>query len=122
MMRRVVLAAVTLCLWSQVAVAEIRESAAEEGAAPASASSFNWGDAGYGTLAVVTNIFYMPAKLVYASVGLVTGGLAYVLTVGDDDTAKSIWSPSLGGTYVVTPAMLRNDEPILFSGASHSKD
>jgi hypothetical protein len=48
--------------------------------------------------------------------------MAYLLTVGNLDTAESIWSPSLGGTYVVTPAMLRNEEPILFSGASHSQD
>ncbi len=120
-MRRLILAAVTLCLWSQVAVAEIRESGTD-GPSKAAASDSTWSDAGYGTLAVVTNIFYMPAKFVYASLGLVTGSLAYVLTVGDADTAKSVWYPSLGGTYVVTPAMLRSDEPILFSGASHSKD
>ena len=120
MMRRVAVAAVTLCLWSQVAVAEIRESGTQE--APAAASGSAWSDAGYGTLAVLTNILYMPAKIVYASVGLLTGSLAYLCTVGDEDTAKSIWNPSLGGTYVVTPAMLRSDEPILFSGVSHSKN
>jgi hypothetical protein len=121
MMRELVWVAVMLCLSCQVAVAEIRESGTEATAAAASSES-TWSDAGYGTLAVVANVFYMPVKIVYASVGLVTGGLAYVLTVGDDDAAKTIWSPSLGGTYVVTSAMLRNDEPILFSGASHSKN
>lgn len=121
MMRKLVWAAVVLCLSYQAAVAEIRESGTEQPAAAASSES-PWSDAGYGTLAVVSNILYMPVKIVYASVGLVTGGLAYVLTVGDDDVARTIWSPSLGGTYVVTPAMLRNDEPILFSGTSHSKN
>ncbi len=121
MMRRLVLVAVTLCLWSQVAVAEIQESGIKEPPA-ATSSEFSWGDAGYGSLAVLTNFFYMPAKIVYGSLGLLTGSLAYVLTVGDADAAMTIWSPSLGGTYVVTPAMLRSDEPILFSGPSHSKN
>jgi hypothetical protein len=77
-------------------------------------------EAGFGVLAVTTNLFYMPTKLVYAVLGGVTGSLAFLLTAGNTDVAHSVWSPSLGGTYVVTPAMLRSEEPILFSGASHS--
>ncbi len=72
-------------------------------------------DMGYGALAVVSNVFYMPAKVVYATLGGITGCFAYVLTLGDLGTAEKIWIPSLGGSYVVTPAMLRDDEPILFS-------
>jgi hypothetical protein len=106
MVRRLVLIAVVLCLRFQVALAE--------GDYPS--------EAGYGVLAVATNLLYMPAKFVYAALGGLTGSLAYLLTVGDLDTAESIWSPSLGGTYVVSPKMLRSEEPILFSGASHSKD
>jgi hypothetical protein len=106
MVRRVMVVAMAFCLWSRVAVAD-----ADYGA-----------DAGYGLLAVTANVFYMPAKVVYALLGGMTGSLAYLLTVGDLDTAQSIWSPSLGGTYVITPAILRNDEPLLFSGPSHSRD
>ena len=121
MVRRVLVGVVTLTLWSQLAVAEIQESGTT--AAPAAApSESTWSDAGYGSLAVLTNVLYMPAKIVYGTLGLVTGGLAYLLTVGDADVAMTIWSPSLGGTYVVTPAMLRSDEPVLFSGPSHSKN
>jgi hypothetical protein len=120
MMRKVALVAVVVCLWSQVAAAEIRESGVKE--SPPASSDSTWSDAGYGSLAIVTNILYMPAKIVYSSLGLVTGSLAYVLTVGDDDTAMSIWSPSLGGTYVVTPSMLRGEDSVLFSGPSHSKN
>ena len=79
-----------------------------------------WSDAGYGTLAVVANVLYMPVKVVYSTLGVITGSLAYVLTVGDSDTAERVWSPSVGGSYVVTPSMLRGDEPILFSGPSYS--
>ena len=81
-----------------------------------------WGDAGWGILAVVANIPYMPAKVLYAGLGTLTGGLAYLLTVGDADTAHRVWSPSVGGTYVITPAMLSGDEPILFNGPSYSND
>lgn len=76
-------------------------------------------DAGYGLLAVVTNVLYMPFKVVYAGLGAVTGGLAYVLTIGNADVAEAIWSPSLGGTYVVTPAMLRGEQEFLVNGPSH---
>jgi len=76
-------------------------------------------DAGYGVLAVVSNVVYMPLKVVYAGLGAVTGGLAWVLTIGNSDVAEAIWSPSMGGTYVVTPAMLRGEEELLVNGPSH---
>jgi len=109
MLRRLILVGLLLCLLSQVALADTKDSN-------------YWSDAGYGTLAVVVNILYMPVKVVYGTLGTLTGGLAYLVTVGDADTAQSIWSVSVGGSYVVTPAMLRGDEPILFNGTSYSKD
>ena len=75
-------------------------------------------DLGWGTLSVIANLGYMPAKAIYAVAGGITGGFAYVCTGGSYDTAKSIWEPSLGGTYVVTPSMLRGEEPIAFAGAT----
>jgi len=97
---------VGICLWGQVA------SAADDFAR----------DAGWGSLAVLCNILYMPAKLVYAAIGGFTGGLAYLVTVGNEDAAKGVWQPSLGGTYVITPGMLQGEQPVLFSGASYAKD
>ena len=90
MRRMVVLAAVAVCVWSQLAVAEIQESGTKESTA---SSPSTWSDAGYGSLAVLTNLLYMPAKIVYGTVGLVTGSLAYLCTVGNDDVAMSIWDP-----------------------------
>jgi hypothetical protein len=78
--------------------------------------------AGWGVLAVVANIGYMPAKTIYAVVGGLTGGFAYVCTGGSYETASSIWSPSLGGTYVLSPQMIRGDEPIYFAGGPSSDD
>lgn len=72
-------------------------------------------DLGWGTFAVLCNVFYVPAKLAWAGVGGVTGSLAYVVTLGDVETAKRVWRPALGGNYLVTPAMLRGEEPLYFS-------
>lgn len=84
----------------------------------ASASSYG-SQLGWGMMAFGTSLLYFPAKLCYAVLGGVTGGLAYGLTFGSLDTAQGIWSPSLGGTYVLSPEMVRGKEPILFSGESY---
>jgi len=73
-------------------------------------------DAGWGSLTVISNVVYMPVKLVYATLGGLTGGLALGLTGGDLDVAESIWVTSLGGTYVLTPPMLRGEESIAIAG------
>ena len=73
-------------------------------------------DAGIGTACVFINILYMPAKLVYATLGGLTGGLAYLLTGLNYEVADRVWAPSLGGNYVVTPAHLRNEQTLYFSG------
>ena len=77
-------------------------------------------DAGWGGLTVLSNILYMPLKIVYATVGGVTGGLAYGLTVGDLGTAETIWVTSMGGNYVITPRMLQGEDEIAFSGTPSS--
>ena len=38
-------------------------------------------DAGWGTLTVLSNVLYMPAKVLYATTGGITGGFAYGLTI-----------------------------------------
>ena len=74
--------------------------------------------AGWGALAVLANVGYMPVKTIYALMGGLTGGLAYVCTAGNLDTATDIWEMSLGGTYVLTPSMIRGETPILFAGGT----
>src|SRR5204862_386451 len=68
-------------------------------------------DAGWGSLTVLTNLVYMPAKVTYALLGGLTGGFAYALTAGDLKTAETVWVTTMGGTYVVTPHMLQGDDP-----------
>ena len=74
-------------------------------------------EAGYGVGAALASVFYIPAKVTYAGLGLLTGGLGYVLTGGRTDVANNIIYPAVGGNYVVTPSHLKGTEPIYFVGA-----
>jgi hypothetical protein len=74
-------------------------------------------EAGYGVGAAVASVFYIPAKVTYAGLGLLAGGLGYVLSGGRADVANNIIYPAVGGNYVVTPSHLKGKEPIYFVGA-----
>lgn len=71
---------------------------------------------GYGFGSVLANIFYMPAKVTYAGLGLITGGLGFVLSAGNPDVANNIINPAVRGHYVVTPRHLKGLEPLFFVG------
>lgn len=64
------------------------------------------------------SILYTPVKVVYAGLGGIIGGLAYVVTAGNDRVAQSIWGVSLEGDYWVTPAHLEGNKPLHFQGQS----
>lgn len=74
-------------------------------------------EAGYGAGAALASVFYIPAKVTYAGLGLLTGGLGWVLTGGRTDVANNIIYPAVGGNYVVTPNHLKGTEPLYFVGA-----
>jgi hypothetical protein len=76
-------------------------------------------DFGWGLAAVGTDVFYIPAKVMYAALGGFVGGMVYVWTAGNMEGTRRVWSATLGGTYVVTPAMLRGEESILFVGETY---
>ena len=65
---------------------------------------------------VLANVVYFPAKVIFAVGGAATSGVAYLVTLGDGETAASIWNASVGGDYVVTPSMIAGDEPVEFVG------
>ncbi len=67
-------------------------------------------------LAVGASCFYLPAKAFYAVFGAATAGLAYGFTMGDDELANQIWTASVEGSYIVTPAMIEGREPVRFKG------
>jgi hypothetical protein len=73
---------------------------------------------GYGFGAALASVFYIPAKITYAGLGLLTGGLGFVLTGGRADVANNIIYPAVRGNYVVTPSNLKGTEPLYFVGAA----
>ncbi len=44
-----------------------------------------------------------------------------LLTCGNQDAAQKIWTPSVGGTYVITPEMLKGKEKVQFVGQPETK-
>lgn len=107
MMRKVV-GGMLLACWLAVATA-----------GPARAIDDYGRDFGWGMAAIGANLLYGPGKVVYATLGGLTGSLAYLLTVGNTEVVERIWSPALGGTYVLSPEMLRGEQSIYFSGESY---
>jgi hypothetical protein len=115
-MRRMVLAVmVAVLVFGATGVKPVRGAdapAADEEMVPA--ESLGWGLG-----AVGTNLVYMPVKIVWALTGSLTALLAWGFSAGNSDVALSVLHPTLGGTWVVTPDMLRGKEPILFIGPSY---
>lgn len=74
-------------------------------------------EAGYGFASVLASMFYSPVKVTYAGLGLLTGGLGFLLSAGNADVANNIIYPSVRGNYVVTPRHLKGEEPLIFIGA-----
>ena len=79
-------------------------------------NNVNWSGAGYGAGALFCSLLYIPFKLTYAILGGLIGGGTYLVTSGNTQAANTVWRSSLGGDWVVTPAMLQGQEPLNFSG------
>ena len=71
---------------------------------------------GLGVASFMLSIPYGVAKTVYAGLGGLVGGAAYLVTGLDERTAKKIWDVSVLGNYVVTPEHLKGNEPLRFFG------
>lgn len=61
---------------------------------------------------------YGAAKMVYAIGGGIVGGLAWAMTGGNMEVAKSIWIPSMTGEYIVQPQHLTGEKHLYFVGVS----
>lgn len=92
--------------------------AASGGGAGTTNTESTWTQAGLGLLSIAASIVYAPAKIIYGGLGLVTGGSGWILTGGDSEVAHRIFTPSLRGTYVLTPRHLTGADPIHFVGTS----
>lgn len=71
---------------------------------------------GWGVGSILASILYSPFKLTYAGLGLITGGLGFVLSGGRPDVANNIIYPAIQGDYVITPRHLKGEEPVIFLG------
>lgn len=69
----------------------------------------------------LASVPYGAAKVLYAVSGGVVGGLAWVMTGGNTDIAKAIWSPTMTGHYIVQPQNLTGDRPLHFVGGGSSE-
>lgn len=83
-------------------------------AAPAHAGAA--ADLGRGAALVVANVFYMPAKLIYALAGGVVAGCAYGLSAGDKEVVDPIVDRSFRGDYVLVGDHLSGRREIEFIG------
>jgi hypothetical protein len=79
-------------------------------------NSVNWPGAGYGVAALFGNVLYIPAKLVYATLGSIVGGGTWLVTAGNSQASNTVFRSALGGDYVLTPQMVAGQQPINFSG------
>jgi hypothetical protein len=71
-----------------------------------------------GASAVLANVVYMPAKVLYAAGGGLVAGAAYLFSAGDKDVAKPILDAAVGGDYVVQPEHLTGGKKLAFFGQS----
>jgi hypothetical protein len=99
--------------WSGLAVAALMASTVAAG--PAAADEMT-NEAGMGALSALSTLVYAPVKLVYATCGLVFGGIAWGLSGGDSDVMMAVVTPAVRGDYVITPAHLRMEQPVEFFG------
>jgi len=86
--------------------------------APSAAWAGYLSEAGLGAASLFSTLIYGPIKLTYAILGGTIGGLGYVVSAGSLDVSNKIWVPSLGGSYVITPEMLRGEQAIHFFGST----
>jgi hypothetical protein len=117
---RLVAVALVLTLCTVTAV----PSAWSQEAPPAASETTEGGNAssaGMGAAAGVSTLLYLPLKAAFAIGGGIVGGLAYAFSGGNENAARSIWTTSLYGTYIITPDHLRGDRPIRFLGVPETE-
>jgi len=98
----------TACFAAVLLVGGQSAAASENGSTAAAA--------GLGIGSALTSLVYGPVKVVYAVLGGVIGGIAWGLSGGDSDVLEAVLLPAVRGDYVVTPAILRGEEPLEFIG------
>jgi hypothetical protein len=78
------------------------------------------GELAFSALSAVSNLFYTPAKVVVAAVGLPIGAVAGFLNGGDTRAAYAFWVPMVGGRYFLTADAMDGREPVEFFGSDYA--
>ena len=97
----------------------------QESTAPPSSESTEGGSAsgaGMQVASAFSTLLYLPLKLAFALAGGIVGSLTYAFTGGNEVAAKSVWTTSMYGTYILTPDHLQGNRPIRFLGVADSTD
>lgn len=97
----------------------------QESTAPPSSASTEGGDTsrvGMQVAAGFSTLLYFPLKAVFAISGGIVGGLTYLFSGLDENSAKKVWNTTLYGTYIITPEHLQGDKPIRFLGVPDQAD
>ena len=74
--------------------------------------------AGLGVASFLATIPYGVTKIAFAAGGGIVGGLAYLFSGANTETAKDIWTTSMYGTYVITPDHLKGNRAVRFLGVA----
>jgi hypothetical protein len=78
-------------------------------------------DTGIKVASWLLTIPYCAGKSAFAIAGSVVGGLGYAFSGGNSETAQSVWTTSVYGTYILRPAHLRGEQPIHFLGKADDR-
>ena len=105
-----------LCIVTMVPSAWSQESAGSPSGQSTDGGTSS--SAGMQAAAGLLTIPYFPCKLAFAIAGGIVGGLTYAFTGGNDQAAKTVWTTSMYGTYILTPDHLQGNRPIRFLGVA----
>lgn len=53
------------------------------------------------------NMWFIPAKAISTSMGLIFGSLSYVLSGGNAELTRQIWQDTTEGPYLITPDLAK---------------
>jgi hypothetical protein len=70
--------------------------------------------------AVAADVIYVPVKVVFAALGMVTAGMTYIVTAGNTEASSAVWDATARGTYVITPRHIEGKEPVHFIGSAET--
>ena len=69
----------------------------------------------------LATIPYGAVKVAFALTGGIVGGLTWAVTGGNTAAAKTVWTNTIYGDYIVQPQHLTGEKPLHFLGGSPDK-